>query len=151
MRLIPFTALAILFLAGCERVRVRDQAYPDGTPKSREGLVVRHGDTLLHGLRTSWYPNGKRESVEAYVDGYLQGYSLHWHPNGRLRSAEHFWNGEPDGQAKFWDEDGSLVACYDGKARDCLLASYRNPEPERLVARPGSPAGAGPESSFQHP
>ncbi|MBW8890010.1 MAG: hypothetical protein JF616_19820 [Fibrobacteres bacterium] len=142
--LIPFSALALLILAGCERVRIREHAYPDGTPKSREGFVIRHGDTLPQGLRTTWYPNGQRESVEAYVDGYLQGYSLHWNPNGRLRSVERFSDGERDGQAKFWDEDGGLVACYDCKARDCLLASSRNPEPERLVARPVGPNGDGP-------
>ena len=151
MTLIPFSALVILFLAGCERVRVRDQAFPDGTPKSRQGFVIHHGDSLPHGLRTSWYPNGKRESVEAYVDGYLQGYSLHWYANGRLRSVEHFSDGERDGQAKYWDEAGSLVGCYDSKAGDCLLATSPNPEPERLVARPGGPSGAGPESSFKNP
>jgi len=148
MRLIPISALAILMLAGCERIRIREQAYPDGTPRSREGFVIRLGDTLPHGLRTSWYPDGQRESVEAYVDGYLQGYSLRWHPNGRLRSVEHFSDGERDGQAKYWDEDGSLVGCYDGKARDCLLACSRGPEPERLVSRPD---GAALESPPQSP
>ncbi len=135
-------------LAGCERIRIREQAYPDGAPKAREGIVIRHGDTLPHGLRTTCYPGGRRESAEAYVDGYLQGYALRWHPNGRLRSVEHFSDGERDGQAKYWDEDGSLAGCYDGNARDCLLACSRDPEPERLVSRPD---GAGPENLLRNP
>lgn len=150
MKLIPLSALALLILSGCERIRVRESAYPDGTPKAREGFVIRHGDTLPHGLRTSWYPDGRRESVEAYVDGYLQGYVLRWHPNGRLRSVEHFTDGERDGRAKYWDEDGRLVGCYDGKARDCLASAFPDGEPERMAARPGR-GDAGPERPLSDP
>jgi len=146
MRLIPFFALAMLMLSGCERVRVRGQDYPDGKPKSREGFVILNGDTLPHGLKTTWYPNGIRESVESYVDGFLQGYSLHWHPNGRLKAIERYAYGELNGQAKYWDEAGNLIGCSDEKSGDCLVASFLDPEPERLVAGPDTVV-AGPEGA----
>lgn len=133
MRYSPFVVLAILFLCGCERVRVRGNAYSNGTPEASEGFVIRQGDTLRQGLRITWYPDGRRESAESYVDGYLQGYVLHWYPNGRLKSVEHYAQGEGDGQAKFWDADGSLEACYDSHARDCLLAASGDSDPERWV------------------
>ena len=143
MRYFPCAALAVLFLFGCERVRVREEEYPGGAPKASEGFVIRQGDTLRQGLRIAWYPDGRLESAEAYVHGYLQGYVLQWHPNGRLKSVEHYANGESDGQAKYWDADGTLEACYDSHARDCLLAASGDSNPERWVARPGG-SGATP-------
>jgi antitoxin component YwqK of YwqJK toxin-antitoxin module len=136
MKWIAATALTALILSACERIQVRQEAYPDGSAKSREGIVVRHGQAVRQGLRTTWYPGGQRESVEAYSDGYLQGYVLRWHPNGRLRSVEHYTDGERDGQAKYWDEDGSLAACYDAKHRDCLMESGGREGIAQLVARP---------------
>jgi hypothetical protein len=133
MRHFPLSALAVLLLAGCERVQVRREAYPGGAPKTSEGFVVRRGDTLRQGLRLTRYPDGRRESAENYADGYLQGYVLHWYPNGRLKSVEHYVNGEGDGQAKYWDADGTLAGCYDSHARDCLLAASGDSDPERWV------------------
>lgn len=126
---------ALLFLA-CERIHTRQEAYPDGSPKSSEGFVDRHGARLRQGLRTTCYPGGQRASVEAYADGYLQGYVLRWHPNGRLRSVEHFADGERDGQAQYWDEGGTPIGCYDAKAGDCLARMPGAGDPDRLAAHP---------------
>jgi hypothetical protein len=150
MRLIPLSVVAMLLLSACEPARIRDQSYADGTPKSREGFVILRGDTLTHGLRTTWYPNGVRASVESYAYGYLQGYSLHWHPNGRLSAVERYAYGDPDGQAKYWDEEGRLIGCSDETARDCLMASFLDPDPERLAVRPDVD-GPGPESLSPSP
>lgn len=116
-------ALAALCLGACRPTEQRREYYPDGRLKSQSSFARGLGDeSLRHGLQSAWYPDGAKESLEAYVEGYRQGYSIHWYPNGRLRSVEHFTDGERDGRAKYWDESGALAACYDGAAGDCLRA-----------------------------
>lgn len=130
-------AAGALCLLACQRVQVREEFYPDGTRHSLGNYEVRQGDTLLHGLRTVWYPDGKPESSERFVHGSRQGYAIRWHANGQMRSVEHYADGEPDGQAMYWDEQGNLVSCYDAEAGDCSrTAAVTARGSDRLAARP---------------
>jgi antitoxin component YwqK of YwqJK toxin-antitoxin module len=144
MRILARSALAaaaafcLLFcLLACDRVQEREEYYPDGTRKSLENYEVREGDTLLHGLRTVWYPDGKPESSERFIHGRRQGYAIRWHENGQMRSVEHYTDGEADGQAMSWDGQGGLLSCYDAESGDCLRTAGGTARgTERLAARP---------------
>jgi antitoxin component YwqK of YwqJK toxin-antitoxin module len=128
---------AALCLSACDRIQARQEFYPDGTRQSLENYEVRQGDTLLHGLRTVWYPDGKPESSERFIHGRRQGYAIRWDASGRMRSVEHYADGEADGQAMYWDPQGNLATCYDAEYGDCLrTAAASARETDRLAARP---------------
>jgi antitoxin component YwqK of YwqJK toxin-antitoxin module len=137
MRKIALYAATALGLLACDGIQVRKATYPDGTRKSLENFEVRQGDSLLHGLRTVWYPDGKPESSERFVHGRLQGYAIRWHGSGQMRSVEHYTDGEPDGQAMYWDAQGGLLACYNSESGDCRpTAKATDRDRDRLAARP---------------
>lgn len=128
---------AALCLLACDRAQVREGYYPDGTRHWLENYEVRQGDTLLHGLRTVWYPDGTPESSERFLHGNRQGYAIQWHASGQMRSVEHYVDGEADGQAMYWDGMGNLVSCFDAEAADCSrTAAVTARETDRLAARP---------------
>jgi hypothetical protein len=117
-------------------------AEPPGNPveretKSLESFEVRHGDTLLHGLRTVWYPDGRPESSERFIHGRRQGYAIRWYAGGQMRSVEHYTDGEADGQVLYWNAQGNPVSCYDAESGDCLrTAGAAAWGADRLAARP---------------
>ena len=129
--------MAALGLLACSPVLERKESYPDGKRKMLASYEVRQGDSILHGLRTLWYPDGTKESAETFAHGRRQGYAIRWHTNGRIRSVEHFTDGEPDGQAKYWDDQGLLLACYNAFSGDCLRrADAAAKEADRVATRP---------------
>ena len=137
MRKFALIAATALGLLACDRVQESRQFYPNGTRKSIENYEHRRGDSLLHGLRTVWYPTGKPESSERFVHGRRQGYAFRWHANGQMQSVQHYTDGEPDGQAIYWDTQDAMVACYDAESGDCLrTAGAVLGESSRLAARP---------------
>jgi antitoxin component YwqK of YwqJK toxin-antitoxin module len=75
-------------------------------------------DAILHGAQISWYPDGKKEAMDIYVNGYQQGYAYRWYPDGILKSVEHFTDGASDGQARHWDESGALADCGRQEAQE---------------------------------
>src|SRR5262245_33597583 len=108
---IRISALALAsVLIGCLRPEVRRESYPDGTPRSslsylrgRDPTGNRDFVLVRHGPQWTWHPDGRRASLDIYVQGYHQGYSFRWHPNGKLQSLERFRDGERDGEARAWD------------------------------------------------
>ena len=127
-----------LGLLACSQTQLREEFYGDGSRRSQTAFVRKPDAALLrHGVQTTWYPGGEKESMETYVNGYRQGYAFRWHPNGRLKALEHYTDGLRDGQAKFWDGEGNLVACFTPDAADCLRPSaVENALPSQLAARP---------------
>ncbi len=137
-RVLVSVIFAGLGLMACSQTQVREEFYPDGARKS-QAMFTRKSDNacLRHGVQSTWYPGGERESMESYVNGYREGYAFRWHPNGKLKSLEHFTDGIRDGQAKFWDGEGRLVACFNPDAEDCLRPSAGESEgPSQLASRP---------------
>lgn len=60
------------------------------------------------GRATFWYPDGKLETEQSYVNGALDGSSIHYRRDGTKSSRIDHRLGEETGQAA-WDEQGKLL------------------------------------------
>lgn len=69
----PFLAAAmlafLLALTGCKLPEQRMAHYPNGFLKERYWIYRESGSEVMHGLYTSWFPNGEREVEILYRDG----------------------------------------------------------------------------------
>jgi antitoxin component YwqK of YwqJK toxin-antitoxin module len=111
--------------------RMRNQAQvKDGAfeIRDRAGRVKQQG-SYSSGKRSgewvSWYPDGKRRSVEHYLDGKLNGLHREYYPNGRLMDEFKYRDGIldcRDGYHKSWYEGGALK--FEMEVRDRKLAKY---------------------------
>lgn len=135
IRIAALAALASWNLSACDGLPIRATSYPEGGRRMLATYEVVHGDSVLHGLRTVWYPDGTPESSERYVHGRRQGYAIEWHANGQMRSVQHYTDGEPDGQAMYWNAQGTLTSCYDAESGDCLRTAGAAPGTSRGMDR----------------
>jgi antitoxin component YwqK of YwqJK toxin-antitoxin module len=121
-------------LSACSTLDIRRESYPDGARKAESSYLVRSDGSLVrHGIQTTWYREGERESMEIYVDGIIEGYAISWYPDGRLKSLEHFTDGAMDGQARHWDEAGTLIICRTSDGDACEGNDH---DPSVFAARP---------------
>lgn len=60
---------AALSLAGCKLPEQKLAHYPNGFLKERYWVYREGGTEVMHGLYTSWFPNGEREVEILYRDG----------------------------------------------------------------------------------
>jgi antitoxin component YwqK of YwqJK toxin-antitoxin module len=105
---------------------------------SRTYAPNRHGH--VHGLITSYYPNGQIQQSLQVVDGRALGLYQEWHPNGQQRIQCQVVGGladlEPasqqsylfDGLSEAWDADGNRIAAvsYDKGALDGDCVYYHS-------------------------
>ncbi|MDQ3001163.1 MAG: hypothetical protein M3Y08_07875 [Fibrobacterota bacterium] len=62
-------AIALFVLSGCRLPEQRQAFYPNGFLKERYWVYRDSGSEVMHGLYTSWFPNGEREVEIHYQDG----------------------------------------------------------------------------------
>jgi len=65
---------------------------------------------LVHGLRTVYYENGKKDYERNYIDGIENGPSIEYYPSGQVRQEVYFKNGREDGTGKIFYENGQVQA-----------------------------------------
>jgi hypothetical protein len=64
-----FGAISLLALSACKLPEQRQAYYPNGCLKERYWVYRESGREVMHGLYTSWFPNGEREVEILYQDG----------------------------------------------------------------------------------
>jgi antitoxin component YwqK of YwqJK toxin-antitoxin module len=62
-------AISLLALSACKLPEQKKAYYPNGYLKERYWVYSTHGSEVMHGLYTSWFPNGEREVEILYRDG----------------------------------------------------------------------------------
>jgi uncharacterized protein len=82
--------------------------YPGGQPKAK----ISYCDNLLHGIQTSYFPNGNLASKSDYQYGKPEGVFNTYDYKGNLMREFPYLFGELNGQGK-WYEDGKLVYTAD--------------------------------------
>jgi antitoxin component YwqK of YwqJK toxin-antitoxin module len=94
----PFTG----FVVGRAREGYRPQIYH---------YKKEYKDGILHGQTKFWYPNGKLESVEPYVNGKINGNVIRNYRNGQMKARIPMKNGMRSGGGGelFWDKYGNLI------------------------------------------
>lgn len=106
------------------------ETYPDGKPKTKliydetgtvllqqrsyypEGQVMIEGifkDGKRNGQWTSYYQNGKKQSVNYYLDDQTHGDYMLYHENGIIKIEGEYNFGIQTGGWKAYDEDGTLL------------------------------------------
>jgi hypothetical protein len=60
---------ALSALSGCKLPEQKQAHYPNGFLKERYWVYREGGSEVMHGLYTSWFPNGEREVEILYRDG----------------------------------------------------------------------------------
>jgi len=65
---------------------------------------------VSHGLRTKWFPSGKKLSEGNIVDGKFQGTFRKWHENGVLAEQVEFIDGQPAGVSLAYFPSGAVKA-----------------------------------------
>ena len=61
--------VSLLALTGCKLPEQKQAFYPNGFLKERYWVYRDGGGEVMHGLYTSWFPNGEREVEILYRDG----------------------------------------------------------------------------------
>ena len=62
----------------------------------------------INGQLISYYPNGKRKSIQTYQDGVLHGLDMEWHDNDSLMHSIGYKQGKYDGELKTYYKSGKL-------------------------------------------
>jgi hypothetical protein len=107
------------------RVHVNELDFGD------KQLMIWNGKPFT-GVAVEFFPDGKLQSEEYYVDGIEHGPSRVWFPSGQLLEEMNHWRGSLHGYYRMWDERGTLreeALCELG----VWLAERRWDEQGRLV------------------
>jgi hypothetical protein len=72
--------------------------------------VQQNGRPVYHGPLWRWYPSGKLEGKEYYVNGGAAGVWPSYYENGHMSSLGAWENSHKRGLWKYWDEGGRLTA-----------------------------------------
>jgi hypothetical protein len=70
--------------------------------------VERNGRPVYHGPLWRWYPSGKIEGREYYVNGDAAGVWPSYYENGHMSSLGGWESGQKRGLWKYWDKEGRL-------------------------------------------
>ena len=83
---------------------------------------------LLHGKKTTYYPNGNKTEELNYIDGEIQGPAYYYGPNGELLKELHFVDSELHGKALYYDAHGNVVikGNYKNGAKHGLWEYFEN-------------------------
>lgn len=65
-------------------------------------------DGVSHGLRTRWYPDGRKKSEALISAGTMTGRFREWHSNGQKAAEVEMVDGQPHGPAEAWHPSGRL-------------------------------------------
>ena len=80
------------------------ELYPDGRPAFESTYL----EGLPHGQQLRWHESGHLALEVLFEDGQLVGVKTRWWPDGRKRDEEYWSDGRFRGR-RLWDEDGRLV------------------------------------------
>ena len=90
-----------------QEVETVERRWPGGKLKEREHRRrASDGSSVLHGLLTRWYVNGRKEYEAVFVDGKKHGTEMRWHRNGNVWNERRFEHGVRHGPSYTWDELG---------------------------------------------
>jgi hypothetical protein len=71
--------------------------------------VERNGRPVYHGPLWRWYPSGKPEGKEYYLNGDAAGVWPSYYETGHMSSLGAWENGHKSGKWKYWDQGGRLT------------------------------------------
>ncbi len=80
------------------------ELYPDGRPAFESTYL----EGIPHGQQLRWHESGHLGLDALFEDGKLVGVKTRWWPDGRKREEEYWSDGRFRGR-RLWDEDGRLV------------------------------------------
>ena len=75
--------------------------------------ILRDSQEVKHGTWESYYPNGRRWSLNTFVEGVENGIYKTWHPNGNLNISGHYSMGSSTGVWTFFNGEGVIVKTFD--------------------------------------
>jgi len=84
----------------------------------------------MHGLRTWWYPNGRKRSERNYKDGKKHGLQTEWDKDGQKKRETNYKDGKLV-SALSWLPDGSKCPLTNIKEGNGLLVAYGMNEQNR--------------------
>lgn len=73
--------------------------------KRVETVYTRQGSDIM-AIRTGWYPNGQKSSLEPLKNGKLEGDFQQWHKNGEKRGNFVYSNSQRNGKCEEWYDNG---------------------------------------------
>lgn len=85
---------------------IRATFFPNGKREREE--TYHHG--VLHGPVTLYYENGQKQLEQEYVQGVLQGLSTKWYKSGKMMEKVTMRDNEENGPFTEWYENGNLKA-----------------------------------------
>ena len=65
-------------------------------------------DGLFTGDCNSYYPNGKKRSIQSYTSGLDNGKWIFYFENGKIQTIGNFKNGKRIGEWKYYYENGNI-------------------------------------------
>jgi antitoxin component YwqK of YwqJK toxin-antitoxin module len=71
-----------------------------------QGLADEGG--VQQGPWTTWYENGKKESLIVYTNGVEEGPATTWHDNGRKASEGRYAQGHETDAWRWWSPEGKV-------------------------------------------
>jgi antitoxin component YwqK of YwqJK toxin-antitoxin module len=109
----PFSSLrhddhGSMFLDGKLFTGTAVDAWPDGRRASKVAFV----DGVQHGPSRLWHPNGTLAEETPYVRGCAEGLNREWYPTGQLKLEELIGDDGFVERRDEWDETGALVRSY---------------------------------------
>jgi antitoxin component YwqK of YwqJK toxin-antitoxin module len=121
-----------------ERIELRVEAWPDGTPRVERSVRVSASGEIAHGSYVRRHANGIVAAEGAYAEGRLHGpWSTYW-SSGELQSRGEFLEGRRTGKWESFHENGALAASghYRLGLRDGKWV-YLDPQGSKLAGESG--------------
>lgn len=100
-----FVLFVTLLLFSCNRQKVEEFYYPDGTVQMK---IEKKGD-MMHGRFLSFYSNGKKELDCFYVNNIIEGVFTKYYYSGIICETGNYVKGKREGSYLFYDEFGRFI------------------------------------------
>jgi antitoxin component YwqK of YwqJK toxin-antitoxin module len=137
MRILSLLAVALFFLAACQRVESRKEKYPSGKLKAKYEVTSSKEGELKNGVYEEYYENGKMKCIVNYVDDKKHGVYRSYHESGKMEAEIYFLNGLKSGDYKEWYDNGNKKCFAEYKA-DQLNGTIRTWENDGAVVAKAS-------------
>ena len=76
-------------------------------------VFLRDVEDVKHGTWESYYPNGRKWSLNTFIEGVENGIYKTWHSNGNLNISGHYSMGSSTGIWTFYNGEGDIIKTFD--------------------------------------
>ena len=118
----------------CVHKELRKEYYDDGKIKA---ICPYNNAGVIDGVVTTYYPSGKIQSRETYINNVKEGISKAYYESGKLKATVNFKDGKLGGKFKKYNERGIIIEegnLQDGKREGIQKVYYESGK----VAREGN-------------